>query len=383
MRQDLFPFVHAAHPFAPVVESFRAEVAQDFSSECLAHAEVKAVETPDGGWTVDRLYWSGQRFGGEFSARTLVYSTAAGRMTWFAFPHDPRLPHVECPPESRVLRYVPLRRLTLRTAHRATGRPVVAKFKRSSRLAESYQRLVHIADAVAAARTDFRVPTPKGIDASHNVFYQSLEAGDDLSTLLDEHTFGSSLQRLGEVHGELHQLHAPGLPLEQTDALQVLQRNVRWITFCEPRCADLMAASLRVALRAAPPPHPPLVCHGDLVCSQVLVDSDTWTLTDFDLCHRGDPYRDMAIVLASLPYDAPTLDAHAREEAANAYLEGYRRRANRRVDEHRLSWHLLAAEIYYLALGLTKSWCTPDQFERGLNRVRSAMARLEACRTAA
>lgn len=384
MKPVLFPFVHAAHPFAPLVERFRAAVDLVTDTPDVVHAEVKATETPDGGWTVNRLYWSGQRFSEGFSARTLVYDASTDAMTWHTFPRDPRLPGLCHPADAQVLRYVPLRRLTLRTIDAATGCALIAKFKRSSRLADSYDRLVRVSAAVSTTPAAFRIPIPLGLDAQRGVFFQSAEAGDDLSTSIDSHSLEGTFDRLGELHRELHELEVAGLPRWPTNPLEDLRRNVHWIAFCEPRLAGLMACVWKTALRTAPPPSPPVVCHGDLVCSQALVAHGAWTFTDFDLCHRGDAYRDVAILLASLQYDVPMLASHdLLQRATAAYLGGYARGAGHRLDESRLLWHLLLAETYYLALGFTKSRSAPDRLERAVERLRASLTQLHTTHKAA
>jgi hypothetical protein len=104
-------------------------------------------------------------------------------------------------------------------------------------------------------------------------------------------------------------------------------------------------------------------------------------VTDFDACHRGDPYRDMGIFLASLSYDvplfrAPSVTAGLLEFAIRAYLSGYESRTGHQLDAARLLWHRLAAEVYYLALMFKKDWYEPTRFARALDRVGSLAASL-------
>jgi Ser/Thr protein kinase RdoA (MazF antagonist) len=260
---------------------------------------------------------------------------------------------------------------------------MVAKFKRRSRLAESYQRLAVVARAVAQAASSFGVAAPRGLDCERGVFFQSAQPGTDLTLLLDESNTEQHFTRLGAVHRELHELTIPDLPGQAVDLIAELRRNTRWITFFRPDCRDLLEAAWELACRHAPTPGPAelAVCHGDFVCSQVLVDGDNWTVTDFDACHRGDPYRDIAIFMASLSYDvplfrAPGVTAGFLESAIQAYLTGYEGRAGHQLDAARLLWHRLAAEVYYLALMFKKDWYEPTRFGRGLDRVGSLAASL-------
>ena len=403
MNQRLFAFIDPTHPFARKVDRFRAAVRaerrcvelldQTTSGEAAVQAEIKGVPTPDGGWALDRFYWSLQtrasRQPAGFAALTLVYVAENDRLDWHVFPDDPYLPELgpslqhtslaaSKQDTNEVLRYVPLRRLTLRTAESGGGAPTVAKFKRRSRLAESYQRLAAVARAVEQAGSPFGVAAPRGLDCERGVFFQSVQPGTDLTLLLDESNMQQHFTRLGAVHRDLHELTIPDLPGQTVDPFAELRRNTRWITFFRPDCRDLLEATCELACRHAPTPGPAelAVCHGDFVCSQVLVDGDDWTVTDFDACHRGDPYRDMGIFLASLSYDvplfrAPSVTAGLLEFAIRAYLSGYESRTGHQLDAARLLWHRLAAEVYYLALMFKKDWYEPTRFARALDRVGS------------
>lgn len=155
-----------------------------------------------------------------------------------------------------------------------------------------------------------------------------------------------------------------------------LRRDVAWIGFMLPAYRDAVDEVLRILEAAAPEAigRSLAVCHGDFVCSQILVADAGWSVTDFDLCHLGDPYRDMALFLASLAYDVPLL-AHGAaggagsalvDRAAAAYLAGYARRAGEALDHRRLACHRACAEIYYLALMLKKDRYDAAAFERRL-----------------
>jgi aminoglycoside phosphotransferase len=395
MNQGLFAFIESTHPFARNVERFRAAVQaelrcvdlldQTTSGEAAVQAEIKGVPTPDGGWVLDRFYWSLQTQASRqptgFTALTLVYAAEGDRLDWYVFPDDPYLPGLSRSLQenaNEILRYVPLRRLTLRTAEAGSDAPMVAKFKRRSRLAESYQRLAVVARAAEHAASSFGVAAPRGLDCERGVFFQSVQPGTDLTLVLDESNMERHFTRLGSVHRELHELSIPDLSAQAVDPIAELRRNTRWITFFRPDCRDLLEATWELARRHAPTPGLAelAVCHGDFVCSQVLVDGDHWTVTDFDACHRGDPYRDMAIFMASLSHDvplfsAPSLTAGLLESVIQSYLTGYETRAGHQLDAARLLWHRLAAEVYYLALMFKKDWYEPTRFGRGLERVGS------------
>jgi aminoglycoside phosphotransferase (APT) family kinase protein len=393
---DLFPFVGPGHPFFAQVEGFRARIAAEprvphlASGATTIHAEIKALPGA-GGWRLDRFYWSLQRYGAVFQALTLSHAAKSGETGWYGFPEDAYLKtmaaYFAAPPEGlRVLRFVPLRRLTFRAVD-AAGRPVIGKFKRASRFRQAYELLGRVADAVEAAAPGFRVSRPLAIDEARCLYFQSALPGADLADALAVDNCGPLLERVGGLLCDLHRMPAPAVPVAAAQAaLDTLRRDVAWIGFMQPELAPWLGGTLAAMERAAPQVQggDAVFCHGDFVCSQILMAGDGWSVTDFDLCHRGDPCRDLAILLASLPYDVPLL-RHAAQRgrpedeallasAAAACIAGYAARAGADFDGRRLAWQRIAAEIYYLGLMLKK-----DQFSEAVaaHRLRT-IRRLEA-----
>jgi Ser/Thr protein kinase RdoA (MazF antagonist) len=400
----LFPFVAAGHPFHARLESLRSMIdghgralewtGAGGNGRATIHAEIKALPAPQGGWLFDRFYWSRQTWDGPpsrpFRAITLSYAAKTDQTEWYEFPEDSYLTTMagffgagSAPVE--VLRYVPLRRLTFRAAD-VEGRAIIGKFKRRSRFCQAHELLGLVADAVGRAAPGFAVSRPLAIDGERCLYYQSALSGENLADLIREDNCAELLHAVGSLHGALHGVEAPGAPAWDREAfLAGLRRDCAWIGMFEPQQGPLLAA-VRSRLEAQAPEAlagPPVFCHGDFVCSQILVGEEGWSVTDFDLCHIGDPYRDMAILLASLPYDVPLLRDAAGgarpgtprllQTAAEAYLEGYRERTGRPLDRLRLIWHRIAAEIYYLALMLKK-----DQFSRTLADHRLGLIRMLA-----
>lgn len=77
--------------------------------------------------------------------------------------------------------------------------------------------------------------------------------------------------------------------------------DIRMIELLSPR---RLIESQRIAVllqRHVPADEHLTFCPGDLVCSQLLSDRERWSITDFDLCHIGDAYRELAMLIASLP----------------------------------------------------------------------------------
>ena len=382
----------AAHPRAG------AWAAAHAGQPTTVHAEIKALPVPGGGWHFERFYWSLQSWDAAasqpFDAITLSYAAKTGQTEWYAFPQDSYLTTMaeffggEAAPVE-VLRYVPLRRLTFR-ARGSGGEPLIGKFKRRSRFREAYGLLGVVADAVAEAVPGFAVSRPLAIDEARCLYYQSALAGTNLADAVDRENCDDLLAAVGALHRSLHEVPVAALPVADGAALlDGVRRDMAWITYFEPQHAALFDHVLALLQRHAGAVlgGPAVFCHGDFVCSQILMADEGWSVTDFDLCHRGDPYRDMAILLASLPYDLPLFQAGAGadspadgsllERAAAAYLRGYAEQAGAQIDALRLSWHRIGAEIYYLALMLKKDRFARPLADHRLDLVRAQARRLE------
>lgn len=401
-----FAFVPAGHPFRPAIDDFAQRIAvrmadlgadestADAAEPHVVHAEIKAL--PDGdGFRIERFYWSAQRWddGPGFRAWTLEYAARDGAPRWQDFPHDSYLPALAgffgADAAPRVLRYVPLRRFTFR-ADDGRGGARIGKFKRRSRYRQAYALLAAVHRAVGRGAPGFAVAAPLAIDDGRGLYFQEHLPGDDLAARLDERNAEALLFRTGTLHARLHPLPADELPAGEPAALpDAVRRDLRWIAFLRPDLADVTARAAERLVARAPGLRADAFCHGDFVCSQVLVDARQWAVTDFDLCGRGDSRRDLAIFLASLSYDvphfaglmrgAPTLADAAWGAARDAYLAGYAAAGgdDPRRDPRRLAWHQACAEIYYLALMLKKDRVQPAVFDAGLRRLRDALAGLD------
>lgn len=391
-----FALLPADHPFTPDLGRLRAQVAarEPGKGPHTIHAELKALPEDGDGWRLDRFYWSCQSWQAPvplpFRADTLAYRVGAGEATWHAFPHDPTLGNLGETfaallagwPAARVdvLRYVPLRRLTFRivAGERAM---LVGKLKRRSRFREADARLAAAARVVTASGASFRVARPTGVDVALGLTTQEALPGASLADLVNLTTARRLLYRLGAVLRELHGLEGAELPVGEATATRAgLASDLRWVTFMRPDLAGLMVRLGELLRRDPPAPEArPRLCHGDFVPSQILVDGASWAVIDFDLCHLGDPYQDLAVLLAALPYDVPALraaPAEALRAAEAACVAGYADRAGVPLDRSRLRWHRVRAELYYLGLALKKDWLDQPAFERAVARLRSLTASL-------
>lgn len=400
-----FAWLSPDHPWQAAVEAIRRAVAdRERSLEWMTgddgidrhqvHAELKGVRLPDGRWRLDRSYWSEQFRSPQLPyglrARTLSVD-AQGDQCWLTWPDDQYLNDVsnwlrqEDPQRVEVLRYVPLRRLTFRWSAR-DGQSSIGKSKRRSRFRDAYRLLGATSEAVSASvragpRLLFRVADPLHLVPESSLYFQETLPGEDLADRLVTPQ-ADLLSHVGLLHAQLHALphdglgsHAPG------DARAQALQDIDWIGWLMPQWVDaLKPLAQAITQRPACADHEARFCHGDLVCSQFLAGpqlDEPWGITDFDLAHRGDPCRDMAILIASLPYDVPVLRRAEESPTATtdleflteAYLAGYARAAGGLAhSEVRLCWHRICAEVYYLGLMLKKDRYHPLVFERRLQR---------------
>ncbi|MBI2875299.1 MAG: aminoglycoside phosphotransferase family protein [Candidatus Tectomicrobia bacterium] len=408
----LFPFIESDHPFYPQVQRFRTLLSENplyaeavervKGGRTAVHSEIKGRLVPGHGWELSRFYWSFQSWDESrplrFHALTLYSAAQTGQTSFYEFPQDPYLTTVvsffgEKPfrPDEEgtagqldVLQYVPLRRLTFRISDpHETIAPVIGKFKRRSRFKESYNRLVSVSRAIRRSQSAFSVAAPVGIDEAHCLFFQEARPGKDLSTLLDKDRFPELLHRMGTIHRDLHGQNVPDVPEWDFGAfLQNLGRDIQWISFFRPEQGPFLDDIRDLLLRQVPriDPGEYSFCHGDFVCSQILLENDHWSVIDFDLGMRGDPYLEIAMLLASLKYDVPLFEAHficrkqgesdILEEACESYLNGYQERAQKALSRKRLLWYRICAEIYYLSLMLKKDRFCSMAFDRTIEQVR-------------
>jgi len=372
-----FAFLGSEHPMAPRFARFRAAIAERAPDVpgATVHADLTLRPDGDGGLVLHRAYWSLQAAGPDgFRAATLSYHATRDRATWLEFPEDPELPEMARmygPPYRGVLRYMPLRRCTiLSEIVQRTSTPMIVKFKRPHRLAESWALLKAVHATFGDGRAGFDVPAPRGQDPPLAYSGQTVLPGEDLSDLLDALRGPELVRRAAAVHRAMHAADVAGPPPEDpAQALRDLRDDARWVAFALPEYEDTVRTTVAALERhALDAPRAPAFCHGDLVPSQLLLDGDRFGVTDFDGARTGDPHRDLAIWLAALTFDVPALDRAvaagdeaviARAEAA--YLEGYGAH-----DERRLLWHRAAAEVHYVAVALKKDRHEPSRAARGL-----------------
>lgn len=393
----LFAFLPFDHPLRPDIDRFEAELARHRDADIYQDggtptvlADLRAGPMPGGGWRVASLYWSLQRRSRRgFAAGTLSYTARSGHCAWLDFPADPRLPglaeFLAGSAHAEVLRYIPLRHITLRVRE-ASGRTAVAKLYGSSRFLEAWESLQRMEARAAQGQSGFRVARALEVDEGRWLFLQDALPGRSLADLLDPDNAVTLLARLGELHRRLHALPANGLGRRapSADAAQA-QEHAVWLGLMLPALRERVMGVAAVLAATTPEETAPALCHGNPDCGQVLLEGDAWSLLDFDDCHAGDPYRDVALLAASLDYHVPRLQALAEtgslgsravERAADAYIEAYFGGGAR--DDARLAWQQACAELHYLALTLHQDRYRARAFSRRFDRLRAHVAALPA-----
>ncbi len=387
-----FELFRDGHPIAVELEPLLRRVAADpvlrgaprpGGPRPAVRRELRAGPGEDGAPAIERFQWCVQWRdpgpAGRFHARTLLYERGRGEPVTFDFPADPRLragAAADSPlaaPGVTVLRYIPLRRITFRTGD------LVGKMKRPSSLVRAYARL---AVAFAAARhADLAVPEPRGLDTAHGAFYQAAVGGRPLADVLAPGNAERLLRTLGAVQREVHELPVEGLADRRPDVLaRGAADDAAWIAFAAPDHAEAVgrvARRIRAEAEAASAGAECCFCHGDPAIDQVLLDGDTLAVVDFDDAAAGDPYADLGALLAALPHDAPQLFASPAlgARAVAAFLDGYRGRSGRPIDERRLRAHRARAELGLLASRVRKGRAGASDVAATIGRLSAALER--------
>lgn len=372
-----FRFIEPSHPFYDQIVEFDHYICESKAYREMTarqatglpvsiHAEIKSKDI-DGKRRIDRFYYSiqfpGPSLPGGWYGWSLHYSGKTGGVTEYEFPYDPKLPHLAdfiLAPENadiKVLRYVPLRRVTFLRPRRNGSPDLIGKLKKPNRANDGYVRLARAHDV--CPDFGFVVPRAVELDNENSVFYQSLAPGLEVTDLLNERNYLDLLAGIGKVHGQLGKCPIAKDNRWDRDGIKDdLWRDLAEIAFYLPEKAafiDRLGGWIT---------HNPLkltgantaFCHGDFACSQILRTEDGWSVVDLDLSGAGDPYQDIAMFMASLSHDVPLLQSRQDllAPAQTVYLEAFRQTSDIPIYPDALTWYLVCAEIYYLALILKK-----------------------------
>ena len=296
----------------------------------------------------------------------------------YEFPHDPKLTHLadfifsQGNTGVRVLRYVPLRRVTFLKPGLEGSPDLIGKLKKTNRAKDGYLRLSNM--NILSSNFSFSVPKAVSIDTNQAIFYQSFAPGTEVTHLLNDKNYLELMTEIGNLHGELG--NSPTAESNRWDRDGVkdnLWHDLDEIEFYLPE-TTVFIEKLRVWLKNRQQKLTQVsdtFCHGDFACPQILRAEIGWSVVDFDLAGMGNPYQDMAMFMVSLSYDVPIFQERQEllKSAQTAYLEGYQNRHALPIDMETLVWYLVCAEIYYVVLILKKDRYTQAAYDAAQNRL--------------
>jgi aminoglycoside phosphotransferase len=296
-------------------------------------------------------------------------------MDWLVGPDGALSSHGEHA-RLRVLRYIPLRRVTF-ALDQAQGLParVIAKTKRRRSILRAARALLGARRAVARDGADaFRVPPPVGLDARRRLLYLAELPGRSLSELLAAGQLhrDDALHRLGRVHRAVHELDVHRVPVPRhVDWLAATVTAADQIGILVPSVRGQVAAIVDRLGRTMPEDTDLVFCQGDFVPSQILCDASGWTVLDFDDAHHADPHAEAAALAVALGWELSHATPADADAARRAYLVGYCERAGRRLEPARWEWFVAVARVRYLARRLVKGRARPGEAAAVLDEVQT------------
>lgn len=336
-----------------------------------------------------------QATGGAFDADTFVMGRKDETLGHWRFPEDRRLPGAAplvarlraAGGEPRVLRYVPMRRLTLRGRGNAGDeQPVVAKAVEPHTAPAVFGRLRAVQAAFGAA--PFGVPRVLHLDVASDVVTLDCLPGTPLSDAMRESAIVPVFERMGRLHREIHN-RLP--PIREGWSAQAFFAQVRertsWLALLRPERQAFFEAVGRCLAARFPGAGISAFCHGDFRPTQILADGDDWSVVDFDDCCIADPHFEAGRLLALVKCDVPMIAERLQSDAAagrvlqelaeSAYLAGYGG-AGGRFNAARLRWYRTCGEILHLAQSVRRDRVDEQAFEDACCRIETLC--LEAVR---
>jgi Ser/Thr protein kinase RdoA (MazF antagonist) len=231
--------------------------------------------------------------------------------------------------DGKPVRYRPAIRATARVRVRArdtaTGRveeqSVYAKVyddPEKGRLASWAQRELH--DQVANSGSPFTVAQPIAYADELRTLVQGGVIGTSLKTLLRQQGDPTpSVRATARAVAEFHQLAATASPRRTQETTRPLRNAQEWLRSARPDLARTVAGILDV-VTVGLGGVPPMPTHGDLKPQHVLLNGDRVALIDFDDLAEGDPWADVANLVAQL---ALTRSEDRARTAVQVFLEEY------------------------------------------------------------
>ncbi len=411
---SFFTFIKPDNPFYPQMQRLIKVLSENPLQDKIlewsqksggkaVHTDISGVFVPGSGWEFNRFYWSYQYWDEtsplRFRAITLFYTSKNDRIEFYEFPNDTNLKKLASLFEKKiflrsrlrknlqidVLRYVPFRRFTFRVYDCPDAEfRLIGKMKKRSRFKIAYDRLLAVSRAVDSLSPSFQVASSRGIDEKRCLFFQDEMKGQNLSAVLDGENCKDILYSVGAIHYDLHSLDTHEVPeWDFPTLLDNLEKVVKWIIFFKPEHSKFLDYILDLLMKHVPDDNPReyTFCHGDFICSQILMEGTLFSVTDFDLARRGDPYHEIAILIASLKYDVPFFEkkiinsapeaASILAEGTDSYLSGYQEKAQIALNRKRLLWYQILSEISYLALRFKKDRLYPNTVDNTIDTIHN------------
>jgi aminoglycoside phosphotransferase len=390
LPRGFFPAVEPDAAVQPLLQRLGAEVQVEMEAaegvDATVHTELRAGRGAAGDVTFLRFYWSGQHADRDspwgFAARTIHCDRRDPAPRVHVFPAEPALTMLADsngplldegrPRHVEVLRYIPLRRVTFRL-HDAPGLPpsVIAKVKRPGGLDRALAAFRAVQDTVdRQGSRALRVPRILGHESRRGVLYLEELPGESLDAALHRLDLAAAMEQLGASHRDLQELDIDGdLPRKLTaDWVQDARHAATQIGLFRPSEAHRAEVVNDRLVRTAPDDGGLRYCQGDFLPGQILCDPGGWSIIDLDDSRYADPLSDAAALYSALPREHG-IPADRVEEARQAYLDAYARRAGERLDADRWRWFLTLAQLTDLAKRLVKGRATADEATAVLDRL--------------
>jgi aminoglycoside phosphotransferase len=302
----------------------------------------------------------------------------------WAFPNDPKLPHLpEVTDPARVRRHLPYAalpagfdsaqqirgveidvvrykpevrcttRYTLLGSGSADSRAltIFGKTFGHARAPEILRRIESVWMREDAEVGGFIVPRPLGCTPDVKTVWQAALSGASLAEIIDGGNCEEYLRCAARGLARLHRSALGGLPLTTlADRLGAVRAETAEIGQAFPRLRSrfaTIAARLEADARALTPCRDRLI-HGDFLLKQLVVHGDRLGVFDFDNFSIGDSIQDLGTFIVDLRYHG--FDPALVTEMAATFLRSYRAAVDWDVPADRVNWHAsvqLLRDAYY------------------------------------
>ena len=299
----------------------------------------------------------------------------------WAFPNDPKLPHLpEVIDPRAVKRYLPYDRLPAGldaaehihevdvevvrykpevrciTRYRLAGAErqaftLYGKTFKHERAREIARRIESIWRRSADDPDGFIVPQPLGHDDAVRTVWQAALSGTPLIDVVQGGECADFIERAARGLASLHGIDPGGLSRTTLeDRLAPVLAAAAELAEAFPRLRarlETLAVRLEQEARSLSPGRDGLV-HGDFLLKQLVVHADRLGVFDFDNFTLGDPARDLANFIVDLRYQG--FPAGLVTSMTTTFLDAYRSHAEWDMLADRLRWHTAVqglSDAYY------------------------------------